>query len=320
MLLPLETVKFLSRSRPLDALLHVCVEWGLIVGALVATFHHPHPLAIALAIVWIGSRQLALFELLHGCVHWSLFRHSRLNDWVGDWILAWPLFVALEPLRQRHLAHHRYLNTLSDPEWDPRSGDLRDSSRWLMVLLLELTGLPSIRRGWLRLRTPLPPGYRLTRGHRILRAVALVTVTAVAMSSGLWTWLLGLWVVPRFTWVPFVRALRDRFEHGGLPERVPALRTRSIEVAAVLEWLMVPKHARFHEAHHLYPSVPFQALPALQAELQNAGMLVTPVPLSGAMIDRGGRRARLLDTEVRSRMGMPHVPGGILPRHVRGMS
>ncbi len=267
MLLSLETVKHLARPRPLLTWGHLLMEWSLVLAAIAVVARHPEPWVILLAMVWIGGRQLGLLELMHGCIHWSLFRNSRLNDLVGEGLLAWPLFEAIEPARQRHLAHHRYLNTLADPEWDPRPEGEPSPAGRLQRHLVELTGLGSLRRGLHRLRHPVPVGQRLKRGPRVLRALAFATVLGTAIATGTTGWLL-LWIVPRFTWVPFVRSLRDTLEHSGMHDRVPAQRTRSIHVDVVLATFVLPKHAGLHEAHHLYPSVPFHALPVLQSALR----------------------------------------------------
>lgn len=276
MLLSLETVKHLSRPRPLLSGGYLVLEWALLVATLVALSLHPEPWLLVLAVPWVGARQLALLELLHGCVHWSLFRNSRLNDLVGESLLAWPLMLALEPMRQRHLAHHRYLNTLADPEWDPRPGAEPTRARRLRGLLTELSGIGSIRRGLDRLRHPLPAGQRLKRGHRLMRALAYAFCLGAAIAGGKAWLLLALWIVPRFTWVPFVQALREAYEHAGMRDRVPSQRTRSIRCGFLLRTFVLPGHAGYHEAHHLYPSVPFHALPALQEALRAAGGVREP--------------------------------------------
>ncbi|HBP21800.1 MAG TPA: hypothetical protein DEA08_28950, partial [Planctomycetes bacterium] len=55
-------------------------------------------------------------------------------------------------------------------------------------------------------------------------------------------------------------------EHRGLPHEGSILaRTRTLEVGALLRWLLW--NMPYHAAHHAYPNVPFHALPRLQRAL-----------------------------------------------------
>ena len=47
-----------------------------------------------------------LFMLQHDCGHGSMFSSRRLNDWVGNWLCAYPVWSNVEGYRRYHLRHH----------------------------------------------------------------------------------------------------------------------------------------------------------------------------------------------------------------------
>src|SRR5262249_26017256 len=64
----------------------------------------------------IATRQHALGVLSHDAVHYSLLRNKQWNDFVGDWLLAFPLFISIYGYRRQHFAHHRYTSLKNDPD------------------------------------------------------------------------------------------------------------------------------------------------------------------------------------------------------------
>ena len=92
--------------------------------------------------------------LMHDGVHRRLFRNRRLNDWVSEIALAWPVLVSARSYRRNHLAHHRYLNTDRDPDWirhqdDPAWIFPKGPADLLKLMLLDLSGVGAV--GLLRL-------------------------------------------------------------------------------------------------------------------------------------------------------------------------
>jgi fatty acid desaturase len=82
--LPREVVQRLTRRsawRATAAVLHDLVVIALAIG--VALHFWPHPLAILVAVVVIGTRQHALFIIAHDAAHYLLYQRRWLNDAVG---------------------------------------------------------------------------------------------------------------------------------------------------------------------------------------------------------------------------------------------
>ena len=60
------------------------------IFAVVAAF--PNPLTVLLAVILLAGRQLGLSVLMHEAGHRTLFRTQWLNDFVGQWFCALPVF------------------------------------------------------------------------------------------------------------------------------------------------------------------------------------------------------------------------------------
>ena len=76
--------------------------WGLIFGAMALFAWWPNPLTFLLAVMIVGARQLGLGILMHDGAHGLLFHDRRINDWVGNWLCAYPVALTgilwLDPL------------------------------------------------------------------------------------------------------------------------------------------------------------------------------------------------------------------------------
>jgi len=88
-----------------------------------------------LALVVLGGRQLGLGILMHEAAHRSLFKSQVLNEWIGQWLCAAPMFVELAIYRRYHMTHHIKAGTIDDP-------DLPNYEHYRAC-----TGLPAVARG-----------------------------------------------------------------------------------------------------------------------------------------------------------------------------
>ncbi len=93
------------------------MEW-LVIAALIAIVKLAHnPWMTAFAIIMIGSRQHSLAILMHEGAHYHLAADRALNDRIAELLAAWPLMISLPSYRASHFEHHRYANTMKDPDW-----------------------------------------------------------------------------------------------------------------------------------------------------------------------------------------------------------
>ena len=60
-----------------------------------------------IAFVLMGPMYARFAILMHEAAHKLLFTNKRWNDWVGKWIVAYPVFTPVQLYRRVHFAHHK---------------------------------------------------------------------------------------------------------------------------------------------------------------------------------------------------------------------
>jgi fatty acid desaturase len=204
------------------------------------------------------------FAPLHECGHRTAFRSKRLNDGVA-WLMGLLSFYNSTFYRRYHQWHHRYTHQpgldpeLEDPVPTTLAGYLREISGWnwwtgklrghARLLWGDLSDIPYMS-------PELIPQIR--RSIRLQFAVygVLAALSLIAANGFLfWSWLLPLAIGQ-----PVLRLLLLA-EHTGCSYGDDGLaNTRTTLTLAPVRWLMW--NMPFHAEHHLYPSLPFHALPA----------------------------------------------------------
>ena len=204
------------------------------------------------------------FAPLHECGHRTAFRSKRLNDGVA-WLMGLLSFYNSTFYRRYHQWHHRYTHQpgldpeLEDPVPTTLAGYLREISGWnwwtgklrghARLLWGDLSAIPYMS-------PELIPQIR--RSIRLQFAVygVLAALSLIAANGFLfWSWLLPLAIGQ-----PVLRLLLLA-EHTGCAYGDDGLaNTRTTLTLAPVRWLMW--NMPFHAEHHLYPSLPFHALPA----------------------------------------------------------
>jgi fatty acid desaturase len=243
--------------------------WAQAIAVIVAAAWIAHPVTWVLAVILMG-RSVVMFNILgHEAAHRLLFRHKRLNDEVGRWLLAYPVFQPLELYRRGHFAHHRDELGPDEPDLALYTGypiTRASLRRKLTRDALGVTGYKLMRsmfRG-LRGETTRPIVLRIL----LVQAVLLLAFTLAGRPE----LYLFLWLLPYVTvWRVFNR-LRSIAEHAGM-ERSPD-RRRTTHVVRQHWWArfwIVPYHTGWHLAHHVDMAVPWRHLPRLHDELVRAG-------------------------------------------------
>ena len=120
----------------------LCVlhAWVVIGAAMALYALWPNPLTFVAAVIVIGSRQLGLAILMHDAAHGVLMKTRWLNEWVGQWLCAYPVLGEMIGYRHYHLVHHRRTQQPDDPDLglSAKFPITRDSFRRKMIR--DLTG------------------------------------------------------------------------------------------------------------------------------------------------------------------------------------
>ena len=287
-----EEIRELIAPANLAGAASLCVTWSLIAAAfcLIAAFPQS-VVAWLVGVVLLGGRQLALAILMHECAHQSLFRTRALNEWVGKWLCAAPVWQQLTSYRRHHLAHHAHTSLEGDPDlglvepFPSSPGALRRK------LVRDLTGLTFVRRtvglvlmdaGVLsysastgqRRVTPAPSASLMA--SNLLRHSGPVLLTNLVLAALLWAtghaYLYLAWLLANATVFSVVVRLRAIAEHACTAATDDPFRnTRTTQANALARLTVAPHHVNFHLEHHLLPSAPHYRLRALHRLLRTRG-------------------------------------------------
>lgn len=245
-------------------------------------------LASVVALFLIGARQLGFAILMHEAAHRSLFGTRWLNDWVGNWLAAYPIWAEVEPYRRYHLVHHAHTGTAKDPDLGliQPFPITRDSFRRKLIRDLSgQTGLKQARAvflrdlGWGAGRSQrdqgMSRGERSDVGWRKLAPVALtngVLLAILALAGQPWLYL--LWVGAWLTTYRLVTRIRSIAEHALTSDPDNPLNNTRTTLARWWERLLIaPNRVNYHLEHHLMMTVPHYKLPRFHRLLRERGVL-----------------------------------------------
>ncbi len=262
-------LRALLERRPARMLRDVAICWSLITGSLALVATRPALWSFAVAFVVIGNCQYALSILTHEGNHASLFRRRSLNDAFCLWVLCAPLGVDFDGERHNHLEHHRLFATPDDPDrYLYQLADKNGRAR-LLLFLTGLTSLPHILAKSRRKRPaaadgrPLPGP--LSRGRRptLIAQIVIALVFAWILPLGAYV---ALWLAPLYVMAFVPHKIRMLCEHAQLvlpDEAADGQRLLTFRPSLLERQLISPLGLSYHAEHHLFPSVPYHALPGV---------------------------------------------------------
>lgn len=271
-------IEALSQRSDGRGLAQLALHAGMLAATGLLVFNATGTLWLLPAMVLHGVVLVFLFAALHECTHHTAFEGGWLNELVA-WVAGFLLVLPPLYFRCFHFTHHRFTQ---DPARDPELAVPKP--RTLARYLWLASGLPywgerlatTLRHAMTgRIEEPfIPKGARrrVTAEARILWA-GYVSVAALS-------WVVDplapvlFWIVPALLGQPFLR-LYLLAEHTGCPmvdDMLANTRTTlTNRVVRRLAWNMP-----YHVEHHLFPAIPFYALPAVNMEVQDRLPVVTP--------------------------------------------
>ena len=282
--------------------LSVLTSWAIIAAAFVLLAYFPtNPLAWVVSVTLLGGRQLALAILMHECAHHSLFATPALNEHVGRWLCAAPVWQRLGDYRVHHIKHHARTSLEDDP--DLGLADAFPTTKWGLTrkFARDLFGIAFLRRvvalllmdagvlsytastgaKWV---SPKPPALQMIRAlvHNFGPVVLTNGVLAAVLSLSGHAWLFAVWVLAwATTFSVFVR-IRSIAEHGMTETTLDPLKnTRTTQANPLARLTVAPHHVNFHLEHHLLPKVPHYRLPEMHRLLVERGAYAEATQANG---------------------------------------
>lgn len=287
-----EEIRSLVTASDAAGFFSLATSWSLIVLAFALIARFPgHPWAWVVAVIVLGGRQLGLAILMHECSHHSLFRTRWLNDVIGRWLCAAPVWQRLEDYRRHHRAHHAHTSQEGDTDLGLVAAFPTTRAGLARKLLRDLTGVAFVRRvvGQLlmdagvltysastgqRRVVPAPSMGTMIRGLVVNTGPALVTNLAMfgvlAYLGHAHVYL--AWVLANATTFSLFLRIRSIAEHAVTASTDdPFHNTRTTDAHLVARLTVAPHHVNYHLEHHLLPTVPHYHLRRMHALLRERG-------------------------------------------------
>lgn len=249
------------------------VAWmyGQNIGLLWLAVRVDHPLMWVVTFLLMGRMHAQFASLMHEAAHRILFRNKVINDWVGNWLLGFPVITSTPAYRRVHMAHHR-------EEFGPEEPDIPLYANYPVTraslrrkLLRDLTGRTGIKLFRNQLRGFASPDQRVRRTLWKMTLVQALILAAFAIAGHPMLWLF-MFVLPYFTLWRVINRLRSIAEHGGLrADKDRRITTHSVVQHRLARFYLVPYNIGFHLAHHVDAGVPFRNLPRYHEMLRDAG-------------------------------------------------
>lgn len=255
------------------------VTWGLIAGAFAMVAYWPNVFTVVLAIFVIGARQLGLAVIMHEASHRSLFKRPELNDIVGNWLAAYPIWGDVEPYRQYHLQHHAKNWTEEDPDIALATPFPITRKSMGRKIWRDLSG----QTGWKRFKATLRRDLGRSKGKVRRDEAGWTSLIGVASTNLALLAILAafghpelylLWAVAWFTTYSLIMRVRAIAEHAMIDDPADPLRnTRTTEAGWWERLFVAPNRVNYHLEHHLLMAVPHYNLPKMHEMLRARGAL-----------------------------------------------
>ncbi len=236
--------------------------YGLLVGVTAAGISYGGWVIVP-AFLLVSALQHALSILQHEAVHGLLYRNHRLNDFIGAWLLSYPIGFSMD-YRLTHFAHHRLLGEAGDPDLANYLPFPADRKVMMRKALYEFMGLGAIRQFF---------GPSVNSSGARSRLFQIVVTQAVIFfgfySAGQPLMYFALWLLPLVTLTKGFAQFRNLAEHLIRPN-APGVneRLRTFQSSFLERFFFAPLNFNCHAEHHWYTSVPYYRLPALRKLLR----------------------------------------------------
>lgn len=222
-------------------------------------------------LVLYGISLAFMFCAVHECVHRTAFASVQVNDAIA-WLAGLLSFYNSTFYRRYHKWHHRYTRIAGK---DPELSDLEPNT--LPEYLWVLSGIPwwqgkivghfKAALGQFEDCFYLPESaYDSVIRSTRLQLSAYGAITLVSSVLGHPWFIFTYWLLPLAIGQPFLRFVLLAEHTGCTYNDNPLANTRTTLTLWPLRFLMW--NMPYHAEHHLYPSMPFHALPAAHTVLK----------------------------------------------------
>ena len=272
-----EIARFTAKSD-LHAWRLVLGNWLMIALIFAAVGTWTNPLTILLAMILLAGRQLGLSVLMHEAGHRTLFATPWLNDVVGQWLCAAPVFNELRGYARGHLDHHRRAGTREDPDLPNYAAYPISRDSFRRKVIRDLSGQTGVKLlgALFRGASGIISREKSEGSLPLLRQLLVQLLLFLALLAAGIGWAYLVWIGSFLTIFMLIIRIRQVAEHAAVPDLYhpdPRLNTRTVEAPWWQRMVFAPNGVNYHLEHHFMASVPCYRLAALHAHLKQRGAL-----------------------------------------------
>lgn len=283
-----DEIRELRVIRPGRAWLTLFLNYGLIAAAMAMVAYFPNVLTVVFALFVIGARQLGFAVVMHESAHRTLFRSRKLNDFVGNWLSGYPVYLSVDMYRVHHLEHHAKTWTDADPDLPLATVFPVSKASMARKVIRDLSGITGLKRllgttylvfkvirgeqvdaGTLPMRLERKPAVRMVIGTVLTNSILFGVLSALGHPMLYLLWF-GAWMTTN----NLVARIRSIAEHAVVPDPSDPMRQTRTVLAGWPERLFIaPNCVQYHLEHHLLMTVPHYNLPKLHQMMRERGLL-----------------------------------------------
>ena len=267
-LLSPEEIALLRQSKDWKNYLAILSIWTQIVLGFILYAIWPSVFTFLISALIIGTRQFALVILMHDGAHNLISKNKKVNDFISQWLCAYPMMTETNTYRSYHLKHHKHTETNQDPDkilTDPFPVSKASFSR---KVLRDLLGISGLRRYIGYFASAWGPNEKNIFGnlkHFFSKLYGflicqLVIFSALTFFGQTWLYLL-LWWVPKLTVFSLFYRLRNIAEHACTSGKEDFTNTRTTLSSKWFKYFIAPLNVNYHLEHHLFMFCPWYNLP-----------------------------------------------------------
>jgi len=279
----------LSKPNTFKSLLQIGWEYFLIFFIICITLKFFNFFTALIAIMLIGGRLHSLSAIAHDSVHYRICKNKKINDWIANIFLYYPLFSLQHKYRTRHLLHHKNNSTDEDPDYIYKKNNIEFKFPQTKIVFLKnifkfifgfhflinfldskksfYNKLKYFLKGATASRTLDNVTYEKNKQEIVGLVIFNVLFIAIVMYFfNIWYYIL-FWFLPIFLYLPFVFRIRSVCEHFGVTKfKIDNSRTMYPNWFDLV-FLGFSWNLSYHLDHHLFPTVPSYNLKKLHAIL-----------------------------------------------------
>lgn len=286
-----EEINDLLKKSDWKGVYEIAHTWFFIAFAFFIAAYYTNFFTIFIALWILGGKQLACAIIMHDASHQSMFTNRKLNDFLGNWLGAYPIMLDVKRYRPYHIQHHVNTGQDNDPDLNLTLGYPATKKSMARKFLRDLTGITGIKTyigafmihlGYLKFTlngkaekdtTPYTFSERIKLAVNNLAGPLAFQVILLAIFFAIGKpWLFLLWWGALLSTHQFCLRVRSIAEHAVSPDRKnPYTHTRTTYANVLEKMLFAPHHVNYHAEHHLMMQVPCYNYPKMHKMLKQKG-------------------------------------------------